>query len=153
VSYKDQVERLKPKESELKTRKKALAQFQSTRRELLARWDEAKAEDLRQLRRAAQRVSKRLKNRVRVNVRRSASLGELETVIRSHCSGNISQALERLRATEDLSLSELGTTIAEGAQALVKKYGFSQASAERIAQGGTPLALEVEECEIPPEAC
>jgi hypothetical protein len=152
VSYKDQVERLKPKESELKTRKKALAQFQSTRRELLARWDEAKAEDLRQLRRAAQRVSKRLKNRVRVNVRRSASLGELETVIRSHCSGNISQALERLRATEDLSLSELGTTIAEGAQALVKKYGFSQASAERIAQGGTPLALEVEECEIPPEA-
>jgi hypothetical protein len=32
------------------------------------------------------------------------------------------------------------------------KYGFSQVSAERIAQGGTALALEVEECELPAEA-
>jgi hypothetical protein len=67
---------LKPKEIELKARKAKLAQLQSTRRELLAQWDEATAEDLRQLQRAANRVSKRLKDRVRVSVKRSASLGD-----------------------------------------------------------------------------
>ncbi len=152
MSYKDQVERLKPKETELEAHKRKLSQLQSTRRELLARWDEAKAEDLRQLQRAAKRVSRRLQDRVRVSVRRSASLGELESVIRSHCSGNISQALERLRVTENLSLTELGAAIADGAHVLVKTYRFSQASAERIAQCGPALALNVQECEIPPEA-
>jgi len=51
-----------------------------------------------------------------------------------------------------MSLTDFGATITEGAAALIKKYGFSQASADKIAQGGTGVALEVEECEIPPEA-
>jgi hypothetical protein len=97
-------------------------------------------------------VSKRLKDRVRVNVRPSASLDQLETVIRKHCSGNFSQALERLRSKDDLSLTDLGLTVAEGTAALVSKYGFSQSAAERIAKGGTALALEIEECEVPAEA-
>lgn len=152
VTYKDQVERLKPKEAALKTRNKTLGQLQKARRELLAKWDAAKAEDFRELQKAARKVSKRLKDRVRVNVRPSSSLDQVESVIRKHCSGNISQALERLRNREDLGLTDFGLTIAEGAPSLVKKYGFSQTAAERIAQGGTTLALEVEECEVPAEA-
>lgn len=152
VIYKDQVERLKPKEVELKTRNKTLAQLQKDRRELLAKWDAAKAEDFRELQKAGRKVSKRLKDRVRVSVRPSASLDQLEAVIRKHCSGNISQALERLRNKEDLSLTDFGLTITEGVSSLVKKYGFSQTAAERIAQGGTTLALEVEECEVMAEA-
>ena len=119
---------------------------------MLAKWDAAKAEDFRELQKAARKVSKRLKDRVRVSVRPSASLDELEAVIRKHCSGNISQALERLRNKEDLGLTDFGSAITEGAPSLIKKYGFSQVSAERIAQGGTTLALEVEECELPVEA-
>ncbi len=152
VTYKNQLERLKPKEAELKTRNKALAQLQKARREVLAKWDAAKAEDFRELQKAARKVSRRLKDRVRVNVRTSASLDQLESVVRKHCSGNLSQALERLRNTEHLNLTDLGAAILEGAPALVSKYGFSQVSAERIAQGGTALALEVEECELPAEA-
>lgn len=152
VTYKNQLERLKPKEAELKTRNKTLGNLQKARSELLAKWDAAKAEDFRELQKAARKVSKRLKDRVRVNVRPSASLDQLESVIRRHCSGNISQALERLKNEEGLSLTDLGTAILEGAPVLVKKYGFSQVSAERIAHGGTALALEVEECELPAEA-
>ena len=82
VTYKNQVERLKPKEAELKTRNKSLAQLQKARREVLAKWDAAKAEDFRELQKAARKVSKRLKDRVRVSVQPSASLDQLETVIR-----------------------------------------------------------------------
>jgi hypothetical protein len=152
VQYKDQVERLKPKEAGLKTRKKTLAAHQKARRELLAKWDAAKAEDYRELQKAASKVSRRLKDHVRVSVRPSATLDQLETVIRKHCSGNFSQPLERLRAKDDLSLTDLATTVAEGTAALVSKYGFSQNAAERISQGGAELALEIEECEIPAEA-
>jgi energy-coupling factor transporter ATP-binding protein EcfA2 len=152
VTYKNQLERLKPKQTELKAHQKTLAGLQATRRELLAKWDNAKAEDFRELQRAAKKVSKRLKDRVRVNVRTSAGLDQLETALRKHCSGNISQAVERLKATSDLSLTDLGEAILAGAQALVQRYKFSQASAERIAHGGSNLALEVEECELPAEA-
>ncbi|AGK57022.1 SMC domain-containing protein [Hyphomicrobium denitrificans 1NES1] len=152
VAYKDQLERLKPKEAELKARNKSLAKLQKERGELLAKWDAAKAEDFRELQKAARKVSKRLKDRVRVQVRPSASLGQVEAVIRKHCSGNISQALERLRNTDDLSLTDLAAALIEGAPSLVEKYGFSQVSAERIAQGATALALELEECELAAEA-
>lgn len=152
VQFKDQLDRLRPKETELKTRNKTLGQLQKARRELLAKWDAAKAEDYRELQKAARKVSKRLKDRVRVNVRPSASLDQLEAVIRKHCSGNFSQALERLRSNDDLSLTDLGSTVAEGTASLVSKYGFSQSAAERIAKGGTALALEIEECEVPAEA-
>ena len=152
VTYKNQLERLKPKEAELKTRNKTLAQLQKARREVLAKWEAAKAEDFRELQKAARKVSRRLKDRVRVNVRPSASLDELEAVIRKHCSGNLAQAVERLRNTENLNLTDLGAAILEGAPTLVSKYGFSQVSAERIAQGGTALGLAVEECELPAEA-
>lgn len=152
VQFKDQVERLKPKEAELKTRKKALTEHQKARRELLARWDAAKAQDYRELQKAARKVTKRLKDRVRVSVRPSATLEQLEAAIRKHCPGNLSQPFERLRAKDDLSLTDLASTVTEGTAALVSKYGFSQNAAERIAQGGTALALEIEECELPAEA-
>ena len=152
MSFRDQVERLKPREAERTARATHLVQLQKERKELLATWDALKAEDFRALQRAARSVSRRLKDRVRVNVRRSASLGELETVLRKHCSGNISQGLERLRADTALSVTDFAAAITEGAQALVKAYAFSQGSADRIAQGGMKLALEVEESEIAAEA-
>jgi hypothetical protein len=40
------------------------------------------------------------------NVRRSRQLGQLEAALRQHVAGNINQALERLLARENLSLSE-----------------------------------------------
>jgi PHP family Zn ribbon phosphoesterase len=152
VQIRDQVERLKPREAELRASKKVLAGHDKARRELIAKWDTAKAEDYRELQRAARKVSKRLKNRVRVDVRPSISLGELEAVIRNHCPGNLNQALERLRNEDNFSLTDFAAAIIEGPASLVGKYGFSQNSAERIAKGGTALALEVEECEIPAEA-
>jgi hypothetical protein len=152
VTYRSQLERLKPKEDELQMRNKTLAQRRKDRGELLSQWDTVKAKDFRELQNAARKVSKRLKDLVRVSVRPSASLDELERVLREHCPGNISQALERLRSQDFVNLTELGAAISEGAPVLIKNYGFSQAAAERIAQGGAKLALEVEECEVQPEA-
>lgn len=152
VSFKTQLERLKPKETDLATRKQALATLRKERSELLSKWEAAKAADFRSLQSAAKKVSRRLSDRVRVTVRPSATLDELSGVLRTHCSGNYNQGLDRLRAQEALSLPELAVCIREGAASLTQKYGMSAAAAGRIAQGGEILALEIEQCELPAEA-
>jgi hypothetical protein len=60
---------------------------------------------------------------VRLNMRRSRTLGQVEATLRRHVSGNINQALERLRAFEELSLLDLAKAIRDGAFRLVTEYG------------------------------
>ena len=74
---------------------------------------------------------------VRVSVRPSATLDDLEAVIRKHCSCNFSQPLERLRGMADLNLIDLGAAVTEGVAALARKYGFSQ-NASRAAAPRSP---------------
>jgi AAA domain, putative AbiEii toxin, Type IV TA system len=152
ISIQTQVERLRPKEAERTTRLQRLTELNTQRRDLLVRWESAKAGDFRSLQQAARRVSRQLEGRVRVNVRRSRQLGQLETALRNHAPGNINQAVERLRAHDDLSLMDFSQAIREGASKLIAEYGFSQSAAEKIAQGGATLALEVEACDLPAEA-
>ena len=152
ISIKSQIERLRPKETERGVRVGSLNDLNAERRDLVARWESAKAADFRSLQQAARRVSRRLEGRVRVNLRRSQQLGNLEATLRKRVTGNINQALERLRAIESLSLLDLSSAIKDGASKLVLDYGFSQAAAEKIAQGGAVLALEVEACDLPAEA-
>lgn len=152
VSIQGQVERLRPRETERGTRMQRVADLQTERRDLLARWEAARAADFRSLQQAARRVSRRLDGRVRVSIRRGRQIGQLEAALRKHVTGNINQALERLRASEELSLLDLAQAIRDGASKLVAEYGFSQAAAEKVAQGGPKLALEVEACDLPAEA-
>jgi hypothetical protein len=60
--------------------------------------------------------------------------------------------LHAARAYEELSLLDFAAAIREGAFKLVVEYGFSQAAAEKISQGGPTLALDVEACDLPTEA-
>jgi hypothetical protein len=152
ISIKSQIERLRPKETERGMRMVSFNELNTERRDLIARWESAKAADFRSLQQAAKRVSKRLDGRVRVTVRRSRQLGQLEAVLRKHITGNINQALERLRANDSLSLLDFSAALREGAFKLISDYGFSQAAAEKIAQGGATLALEVEASDLPAEA-
>ncbi|RWA81302.1 MAG: phosphoesterase [Mesorhizobium sp.] len=152
VAIKGQVEALKPKEAERERRTEALKKLQELRKGLLVEWEQFKARDFRDLELAARKVSRRLADRVRVRVQQNSELGDLEKVLRARITGNINQPLERLRARDSLGMSDFADHIRQGAQALAKEYGFSQLGAEKVAEGGSVLALEVEECELPAEA-
>ena len=115
VSIQGQVERLRPRETERGTRMQRFADLRTQRRDLLARWEAARAADFRSLQQAARRVSRRLDGRVRVSIRRGRQIGQLEAALRKHVTGNINQALECLRASEELSLLDLAQVIREGA--------------------------------------
>jgi energy-coupling factor transporter ATP-binding protein EcfA2 len=149
ISVQEQAQRLKPKEEQLTERAGKLERLLETRRELIASWENARAADLRTLERAARAVSLRLKGRVRVSVRPDKTLASLEATIKAHVQGNISQPLERLRQLDALDTSALAENVRGGALPLVASYGFSQLGAEKIAEGGTALALAIEEVDLP----
>lgn len=152
ISVQDQIRQLKPKEEQLAGRTANLNDLVRDRKELVAEWEKAKAADFRALQKAARAVSRRLQSRVRVSVAADSRLGALEAIMKERIQGNISQPLERLRQVEQLDVSELSNAIRGGAKELVSHYGFSQLGAEKIAEGGSALALTIEEVDLPAEA-
>ncbi|TBZ99466.1 TrlF family AAA-like ATPase [Rhizobium leguminosarum] len=152
VSIKNQVETLRPKETEKQILAEGLRTLRTTRESLLVEWEAFKAKDYRALEKAARKVSQRLVDRVRVRVRQNSDLSPLEAILKQRVGGNLTQPLERLRLHDALGLTDLANAVRAGSQALQTNYGFSIASAERIAQQGDALALEIEECELPAEA-
>ncbi|MEY9829734.1 energy-coupling factor transporter ATP-binding protein EcfA2 [Sinorhizobium fredii] len=152
VSIKSQVEKLKPQEASRQEWLNKLDTLSTARQDLLVEWEQFKAKDYRALEKAARKVSQRLTDRVRVQVRQNSDLVPLEKILKEKVGGNLVQPLERLRMQQALGLTDLAKAVRGGFQALQTMYGFSPASAERIAQGGDVLALEIEECELPPEA-
>lgn len=152
VAIKNQVEALKPLETRRTEKAEELDTLTDERAGLLAEWEAFKARDIWDLEQAARKVSRRLDGKVRVTIEVNGDLGAVGQLLRDNVTGNINQALERLRMTEGLGLSDLANHIRNGAISLVGAYGFSQSGAEKIAQGGASLALLVEECELPAQA-
>ncbi|MFK0209478.1 TrlF family AAA-like ATPase [Agrobacterium sp. NPDC090283] len=152
VSIKNQVETLKPKETEREVLVAELTSARTARESLLVEWETFKAKDYRALETAARKVSQRLTNRVRVRIRQNSDLGPLESILKQRAGGNLTQPIEKLRLRDALGLTDLANAVRVGSQALQSNYGFSITSADRIAQQGDALALEIEECELPAEA-
>lgn len=152
VSLDDQVARLEPKQAEKQELEEQLASLRRTRQGIIDEWEKADTQAYTELEKAAKRVSKKLKGTVKAVIQPSSSIEPLREVFRDHVDGNISQALGKLEEAEALSLSKLAERIRDGGNALMTEYGFTEISARKIADAGEALALEVEECRIPPEA-
>ena len=152
VDLDDQVARLEPKHTERQKLNCELADLRQRRQGIIDEWEKADADAYSELEQAAKRVSKKLKGTVKAIIQPSSSIEPLKKVLRSHIDGNISQAFSKLEELETLSLSKLAQKIRQGADALIDEYGFSENSAKKIAASGESVALEVEECWIPPEA-
>jgi hypothetical protein len=172
VRLRRQLEELRPLRERHERLLKDQAELDAQRRELLADWENIKGEEYRAMAVAAARVSKELRDRVRVEVRlggllpvggprpamgRSAvaagpaggHLDPLEKLLREWVGGNLNASFERLRAKRDLSLPELAAMCREGKESLVKGMGLPPSAAERITQGGAELFMRIEELELP----
>lgn len=153
ISTQDLVAALLIKEDELARNQILLDQKVSDRQELVASWENIKAQELRALEKAAKKVGRNLDGRVRVRVRRGTSLSSLEAVLRSAVQGQgPAAAIERFREDTALSIPELAETVRNGAGQLAARYGLTAANSEKIAAGGENLAMRIEEVELPAEA-
>jgi energy-coupling factor transporter ATP-binding protein EcfA2 len=150
VELRRRIEELRPLKEKRAQLERALQVAQDQRRSLVAEWEDLKAQGFRAIQRASNTVSRRLKDRVRVNVEMSGNREPLSRVLRETVGGNLSAPLERLRVMPDLSLPALADACRRGKDALVREFGIPSGSAERIA-GATPeLFMQIEELELPP---
>lgn len=150
VRLKKQIEALRPLRDQRATLEQRVVAEREARRVRLVEWDSVKAEQFRALERAAKKVTKRLEGRVRVKVSFAAVRDQLLSVITKKVGGRLSEALETLRTADALSLSELASTARLGKDALIAKYGFLPAQAEKLSQAPDSVWMEVEELELPP---
>lgn len=149
VRLKKQIESLRPLRDQRTVLEKRLADEREARRIKLVEWENAKADQFRALEKAAKKVTKRLEGRVRVRVSFAAVRDQLITLLKEKVGGRLSEALETLRALDQLSLSELAAAGRSGKDALVAKYGMLPAQAEKLAQASESVWMEVEELDLP----
>jgi len=148
IRLRKQIEELRPLRDRKESLKRDLATHEARRRNLLAEWEDAKASEYREIQSAAKKVSRKLRDRVRVEVAMAGNREPLEHLLRE-VGGNLSAALERLRSVEQLSLPDFAQRCREGKEALMQRYGLPAGSAERIAQADLDLFMRIEELDLP----
>ncbi len=150
IRLRRQIEELRPLRDRQTILQRSRKEYDDRRRNLLAEWEDVKAEEFRQLERAAKKVNKQLAERVRVQVTFAGNREPLFDLLKNRIGGRLSEALDALRQYESLSLKELADAWREGRDALAKKYKMPPAQADRIAQTPVEIVMQLEELDLAP---
>lgn len=148
IRLRRQIEELRPLRERRDHLIRELKTHEGHRRQLLADWEDVKAAEFRGIEAAAKRVTRKLRDRVKVEVAMSGNREPLEKLLREDIGGNLVAVLERLRERPDLSLPDFVQRCREGKDALIKQYGFPPGGAERIAQADPAVFMRIEELEL-----
>ena len=138
------------------------------RRTLAAEWEDLKAEEFRLLDRAARKVSRKLRDRVQVEVTAAGNREPLFKLLREDIGGRLSETIEALARTNDLSLPQLVGSCRTGPDAVQKlssvsltqaladvmggdlsAYSIPPAQAKRLAEAPDEVLMRIEELELP----
>ncbi len=151
IRLRRQVEQLRPLQERLRVRRRFEKEYESDRRTLLAEWEDVKAEEYRALAQAAKKVSRKLRDRVQVEVTAGGNRERLFKLLREEVGGRISEAIERLQKTPDLSLTSLADACRAGGEVLRSLYDMTPAQAGRLASAEPEVHFRIEELDLPAE--
>lgn len=149
ITLRRRIEELRPLREKGESLKRNLEAYEAERRNLLVEWEDIKAGEYREIERAAKRVSRKLRHRVRAEVIMAGNRGPLVRLLRGEVEGNLAAALDRLQSQEQLSLPELAQRCREGKESLMAHYALPPGAAERIARADPSLFMKIEELELP----
>ncbi len=150
IRLRRQIEELRPLRERQTVLERTRREHEDRRRSLLAEWEDVKAEEFRQLERAAKKVSKQLAERVRVQVTFAGNREPLYQLLKERVGGRLSETLDALRQAESLSLKELSDAWRGGRDALVQKYKLPSGQADRLAQAPSEVVMQIEELDLAP---
>lgn len=150
IRVRKQLEELKPMKDRQKALNKQLQEELARRNELLVQWEEVLRSEFQEIQAAAQSVNKQLKNQLKVEVKFGGDRSPLEAFLREQIGGRLNEAIERLAGHDSLSLREFVSACRRGSAELITDYGLPAAQADRIAQTGADVLLQVEELYLPP---
>lgn len=149
IRLRKQIEELRPLREKKDGLKRDLDTHKAHRRKLLSEWEDIKASEYREIQNAAKKVSRKLRDRVRVEVTMQGNREPLEQLLRDEIGGNLSAAFERLQSLDELSLRELAQCCRNGKDDLMKRYEFPVGAAEKVAQANLDILMRIEELDLP----
>ncbi len=150
IRLRRQIEELRPLRERQQQARHVEKEQADRRRKLLSEWEDLKAEEFRRLDRAAKMVSRRLRDRVQVEVTAAGDREPLFGLLRDNVGGRLSEAIETLRSVRDLSLTRFVEACRAGAVDLTKTFGITPAQAERVAKAEPDVLMRIEELDLPP---
>ena len=150
IRVRRQIEELRPLQERLVVLRRLAKEHADQRRTLLAEWEDIKASEFRTLDEAARKVSNKLHNRVQVEVTGAGNREPLFQMLRNEIGGRMSEAIESLSNSPDLSLPQFVKACRSGADALRKTYDLTPGQAERLANGEDQVFMQIEELELIP---
>lgn len=150
IQLRRQIEELGPLRDRIKTLEGNRTAYADERRILLKQWEDVQAEEFRRLEKAARTVSRRLSQRVRVQVTFGGDREALFELLRKDVGGRLSEAIETLRGRVALSLKDLADACRAGRDELVRRYGLAPGQAQRLADATGDAITRMEELELTP---
>ena len=117
---------------------------------LLVEWEEVKAAQFRLLDRAAKAVSQKLRGQVEVTVTAAGNREPLFEVLRAEIGGRLSEAIDQLKMTPDLSLPQFVEKCRDSSEAVQRAYFIPRAQAERLSNATTEALMRIEELDLYP---
>jgi PHP family Zn ribbon phosphoesterase len=150
IRLRRQIEELRPLRERQSLVRRVEKEHADRRRALLAEWEDFKAEEFRRLDRAAKKINQKLCDKVLVGVTAGGDREPLFRILRDEIGGRLSDAIDSLRGTRDLSLTHLVETIRAGTVVLSKAYSITPAQAERLARAEPEVLMRIEELDLPP---
>lgn len=151
IRLRREIERLRPLQERLALLRRIEKEHSAQRRTLLAEWEDVKAAEIRTLVKAARKVSRRLRNRVQVEVTGAGDREPLFKLLHNEIGGRISMAFDRLRTAPELSLTQFVDACRSGSEALRRTYDVTPRQAERLAGAGAEVLMRIEELELEPK--
>ncbi len=148
IRLRRRIEELRPLRERQASLRRTEAAHQARRRNLLAEWEDTKAEEFRALERAGKSVTRELLGRVRVRVEFGGNRESLIQLLREQVGGRLSEAIDTLRRADKLSLSAFAQACRQGEDALGKEFDISGAQARRLAQATEAVLMQVEELDL-----
>ncbi|MCY4014263.1 MAG: AAA family ATPase [Gammaproteobacteria bacterium] len=148
IELRRRIEELRPVQERLVALQRLAEELNDKRRTLLAEWEDTKATEFRTFDKAAAQVNKELRNRVQVDVTAGANREPLFTLLRNEVRGRLSETVESLRKSPDLSLTQFVAACRSGARVLNATYGVVPRQAERLAEADADVLMQIEELDL-----
>lgn len=149
INLKSEIEKLRPFREKTLQLVKRVKELRDQRRTLIADWTDLKTEEYRALERAAKRVSRQLRNKVKVSVQFSGNREPLIKFLRENIGGRLDRLVERIKEMPDLSLIELADAATTGKDSLAEKFEIPSSQAERMASASHDTLMQLEVLELP----
>jgi chorismate mutase len=149
LKLQQQVTRLTPLDTQRKAKVKELGQLETARTALIVEAESLHAGRVRALTAAARKISKSLRDIVRVEITDGDDRSSLTKVIKQ-LSGRTDKICAAIESAAMVSVRELAGVCRTGAQRIMELYpDVTQGQADALAEAGEELFLKIEEVELP----